>query len=348
MRIERTVMAAMPAPYAVTLTRIGRRPAVLAGSEARDGHTILFEGPERRVSTMTMGPGGVMDIVPWPGADRPVFVAIEAFFPIFQSTGAGLAALQPGADIREPWARRRVLDLPYVHRLTRVARDGRQWAVAATLCAGKAHQEDWSQPGAVYAIPADRPDGEWPAPGEPILDGLTHNHGMFTHDSPAGSSVFVSADEGVFRVTPDAGGAWTVERVLDVPTGGRVRRRPRRRRTGRDRHHRTVPMGTRPGSTNVSGAPGNRSGPTAIAFGHTLWAGTLMNRPVVLLGSRADRKDLVMHVFFRPTGLAERGCHRGMKAGARPISPWTPGRAGNAFGPATTAPTKIVCYDLAD
>ena len=55
--------------------------------------------------------------------------------------------------------------LPYTHQVTLLSHRDRKSLLASTLCAGKAHKEGWTQPGAIHlaevpADPADRPQSE--------------------------------------------------------------------------------------------------------------------------------------------------------------------------------------------
>jgi hypothetical protein len=142
-----------------------------------------------------------------PGRDDAI-LAITRFYPIFRAEAAGIDLYVARDGLAEPWEGRRVIDLPFVHRMASVSTPAGDFLVAATVCGGKAFQEDWSQPGAVVAfrIPADL-TGVWEA--EPILEGIHRNHGMAVATFAGVRSLLDLGDRGRVRaVAPrrDVGG----------------------------------------------------------------------------------------------------------------------------------------------
>ena len=295
MKIRKRVLAALDNVYVVTAVEIDGDTGFLAATEGR-GPCLLFRPPAWEAETVWQGPGGAMSLVPL--QTRPSgLLAIQGFFPIFQAAAAGVVHALPPAAAGVEWAVRRVLELPFVHRIEAVYPGGLPHLVAATLCAGKDDVDDWSQPGAVYLVPVSWSlAAVWPRP-RPLLTGIVKNHGMCVSRLDGTDVVLVSASEGVFRINvPDsAAGAWECSRLLehevsdmsiaDIDGDGVAELV-----TIEPFHGDCLTVYRR---HSVGGA-WVRAASAALSFGHVVWAGSLGGAPALLGGSRAGDRDLVL------------------------------------------------------
>jgi len=305
MNVRKRTLAELPAVYAVGTIDLPGGTHYVAASEGREA-CLLFAPPDWTVSTVWDVPGGAMNVVPVPGRAGTI-LAIQGFFPVFDSEGAGIVYATAGADPTRPWRVQRVVDLPFVHRIDVVEVDHVPYVVAATLCGGKTFKDDWSQPGAVYVAAVPRkPDDPWYL--EKVLDGIGRNHGMTVAAVEGERAVLVAGREGLFRLRiPDIPGQrWSsvclIEReisdvaLFDLDGDGE----PEIVAIEPFHGDRLVVYDLVQGAWRPVSA-------TAVDFGHVVWAGSLFGRPSIIAGSRGGAKDLVL---LQPEGCDLEGARR--------------------------------------
>lgn len=221
MKVNKRILAELPMVYAVQRIDLRGETHLLAASEDKR-ECLLFSPPDWNASAVWHRPGGTMNMTAYPG--RPgELLAIQKFFPIFQSEQACVIHASQGAAVAEPWQVQELFPLPYVHRIETVQAGGVPFLIAATLCGSKRHQEDWSSAGALYAARfPEEAGGEWEL--RPILTGLTKNHGLLVDRTDGTEAVLVSAEEGLFRISvpSEPKGEWLAERMLDRPVSEAV------------------------------------------------------------------------------------------------------------------------------
>lgn len=305
MKIIKHHLASLEEVYTVCLLKLDGKTHLLAATEAH-GPCLLFQAPQWRASTVWNGPGGTMGMVPLE-AKRGSFLAIQEFFPVFQSECAGIVYVEAGPALEKPWKTHRLLDLPFVHRFDVVSVEGQRYLVAATLCGGKKFQEDWSNPGAVYAgpVPGNR-SGEWSL--KPILEGLSKNHGLHITRLDEKLVVLVSGQEGLFRidVPPQWRSDWHHEQLLDHEIS--------------DISTLDVDGNGCPEIISIEPFHGdglvvykqNSRGWESVLdmpmdFGHVVWGGPILGRPAIVAGNRGGEKELF---FLFPTFGKNRGMEK--------------------------------------
>ena len=293
MRTEKRKLADLEEVYVVRAMTLGGETHLLAASEKRGGACLLFTPPDWRASTVWDGPGGAMSLSPVPGREGAL-MAIQQFFPIFQSEDAGLYLAWTHADQTRPWDVVRVADLPFVHRLEVVDVAGTPFVVASSLCAGKSFRDDWSKPGAVYVgqVPQDASDAMTLTP---VLEGLSKNHGMHVTTIGGVPFVLISAEEGLFSIaipgTPD--GDWQSDRLVDVGVSDMCAAD-----LDGDGENEIVTIepfhGNRLAVYRCVNETWTAIYETELDFGHVVWAGALAGAPAILTGSRGADKELAM------------------------------------------------------
>jgi len=220
MKVRKTVLAKLNKCYAVAPLVYRGRPHFLVAAEKEDP-CCLFDESGALKDTLWTGPGGVMTMVQVPGTDGQL-IATARFYSPDESLDASLVVVTPEGNGR--WDMRCLTPIPHVHRFDILTRNGRNWLVVCTVKSGQdAPEGDWHYPGKVYAavLPEDLSafDERHPLQLHVVKDGLHRNHGYtrcVRNGVPAG---LVSADEGVFRMTPPAvpDGEWQIEQLLDCP-----------------------------------------------------------------------------------------------------------------------------------
>ena len=198
---------------------------ILAGGEERflvaaekDDPCVLFAADGTRLETVWEGPGGVMTMEQLPGPTS-CFLATQRFFSPNDSAEAKIVLAEPGKD---GWRVRTVAELPFVHRFGIISRNGTRHLLACTLKSGHERKDDWSHPGAVYAVALpetlDGVDAEHPLEFRLLKDGMTKNHGFSKCLDGSVEAALVASESGVWRFTPptDPEGEWTIAQLLDV------------------------------------------------------------------------------------------------------------------------------------
>lgn len=306
MKIKKRKLADLDMVYAVRAVDIGGRTHLMAASESRGGKCLLFSPPDWRMSVAWDGPGGAMSLVPVPGRPGAV-MAIQKFFPIFESEDAGLYCARAGDDPTSPWQLDRIADLPFAHRLEVVDVAGTPFMVAASVCGGKDFRDDWSNPGAVYVAPV----AEDPAGGVAlvcVLHGISRNHGVHVTAFDDNPLALIAGAEGLFalRIPGDKDGPWQSERWLhdeigDVFAADLTGDGQRELVTIEPFH------GNRLAVYQRAGGAWRSIYETGVDFGHVVWAGRLLGENVIIAGSRGgDRELAVLRVTATDPFAAER------------------------------------------
>jgi len=226
-----------------------------------------------------------------PGRPDAMFM-ITKFYPIFQSEEAGVHLYQASDGLNTPWTGQRIIDLPFVHRISVVGNGTEHYLVAASVCEGKAFQDDWSRPGAVYVA---RIQNDLGGPWEPvpILEGIHQNHGMQVREFEGKLCVYVTAAEGVFRLEAPAPGQsqWQVTQLFDH----KVSELYLADLDGDGQDEMAV---IEPFHGNTLSVYKNENNiwqkiySSDLAFGHGLWAGSFGNDRVVFAGNRSGDANL--------------------------------------------------------
>nr|WP_325212793.1 hypothetical protein [uncultured Oscillibacter sp.] len=292
MEIRKTVLAeGIPSIYAVSLAEAGGRPCCIAASEERDGETLLVDCETEEVFPLPGSPGGVMAFVP--AAGESAVLSIESFFPVFDSAGARIVKTVLHRREGGISAERQILtQAPYVHRIALLQEEDGAYLAAGILCRRKARSDDWSMPGSMQIAPY-RPDADQ-LTLETVYDGVFKHHAMQVRKNAAGhDDLYFGGTEGCFRTTR-LKGSWVTERILDVPTSDIALLDL----DGDGREELAVIEGFHGDSAAVfkeDGGGYRRALDLPAAFGHVLWAGTLLGAPALIVGCRAGRKELTLY-----------------------------------------------------
>jgi len=291
MKFEKNKLADADQGYFITTLPVLGKKRVVAAPEG-SGPTLVFAPSDFEPQVITEGPGGCMGFAPLPGRDDAMLM-ITAFYPVFRSERAGIDLFQAVDGLAQPWKGKRIINLPFVHRIT-VIRDGDiGYLVAATVCGGKDFQDDWSKPGAVYVakIP-DNPEGPWKT--DILLEHIHRNHGMTAGHLEGEPCVYVSGTEGLFALQPpeDPASEWRITSVLSheiseiyfADLDG----------DGIDEIAAIEPFhGHTLSVYKQSDGIWVKIFSSALKFGHGLWAGNLEGQNVIIAGNRDGTKDLV-------------------------------------------------------
>lgn len=292
MQFEKKHLSDLRYCYAVGLLEHNNRKKILVASEAVDA-CYVFDAQDFTQGTVWDGPGGTMSIIALEGTNGE-FLAIQNFFPSFQGEKAIIVWGKPNGD---RWDIKTLLHLPYVHRFDVIEKNGVKYFFAATICSSKISLDDWSDPGKIYVgvLPDDLNNKKINV--HPILDGLTRNHGYLKGMWKGKEVAFVSADQGMFALTPpdSADNEWAIEKIMDKPIS--------------DMAFCDIDNDGEVEIATIEAFHGNKilinkfingewksvyEYDKEIAFAHVIWGGKLRGQPTFIAGCRMKDQELVM------------------------------------------------------
>lgn len=288
--MEKHCLARMEACYSLACAQLGGRDVLLAASENRSGDAVAIDRETRQAYPVRGLAGGVMNIVPIPW-EADAFLAIQRFYPVFCSQEAEIVRFRLRRDGDGYRAETTVVQrLPFVHRIALCGSAAAPRLIASTLCGGKSAVDDWSQPGAVYALFLD---GECRRveKTQPLAEGLHRNHGLYAPPGGSHEPLLFSADEGVFALDTET---LRCRKLLDAPVsdvfpfdldGDGTQELA----AITPFHGDTLEIFRQSGGAYVSG------GAYPTAFGHAVWCGKIgAGSAVILCGRGGDRSTVLL------------------------------------------------------
>jgi len=290
MEVEKQHLADLGDAYATGLIDIGGESCLLVGPETR-GRPLKFTPPEWTEEEPILDElGGCMNVKSFSQIDDS-FLAIEGFYPVFQSEGAGVMLVQKNSDGN--WEKQRILDLPFVHRIEEVQVGGDSFLVASSLAAAKDSPEDWSEPGATYVgritdVPSESPEME------EVLSGVHKNHGLHVTEINGSRSVLITGQEGIFSISvpSSSSGDWKTDKLVDHEVSD-----VSVADLDNDGEPEFVTIEPFHGDTLglYKKEDGNweRQSTYPLNFGHVVWAGEVLGEPRVIAGSRDGEAELI-------------------------------------------------------
>lgn len=290
MKYEKKFLTELYRCYATSWTVVNGERKILLATEG-EGPCYSYSGDDFKQETVWNEPGGTMSMVQVPGKNGD-FLAVQNFFPTFQSEKATIAWVKPEEE--GGWTVKTILDLPYVHRFDILTANGVNYFLGSVLCNSKAFKDDWSDPGKVYVgvLPEDL---NQPIELKVIKEGLTKNHGYCRTVWNGKMAGIVTSDEGAFVITPpqNSGDEWSIEQIFDRPISDIAVVD-----IDEDGEDELVTIEAFHGDKFLINKKINGeykvvySYPKKINFGHVVWGGKLRGIPSIIGGYRREEKEL--------------------------------------------------------
>jgi hypothetical protein len=220
MRANKKVLTHLTKCYSLALLTYQGKEHFLVAAEKTD-RCLLFDLDGNEEATVWEGPGGVMTMEQIPGTDG-CFLSTQEFYSPNDSAKASIVLVEPQED--GSFSKRKILNIPFVHRFGILERGGVRYLLAATLKSAHAYKDDWTCPGRIWVgeLPNDLScfNEENPLPVKALVSGLYRNHGFCKVSRDGISSAIFGSDQGVLRITPpeNRDGEWEVETLLCEPT----------------------------------------------------------------------------------------------------------------------------------
>lgn len=258
------------------------------------GGCFFFNLEGELVEQIWQDPGGVMSLVPVPGKSDQ-FLSTHEFYGPNDSAKARLvlAYLADGQ-----WQVKVIADLPFVHRFDVLTTGQKNYLIACTLKSGHEFKEDWTHPGKIFVgeLPDDLLAEDAKLELTVLAEGLTKNHGYYRCYEDGKPFSLVSADNGVFKVTPpsDLQPAWKIEKLLD----------------GAFSDGTLIDLDGDGLPELLTYAPFHGDDlriwrlvdgryeldyihPEPVEFLHAIWSGVINGKPTILIGNRKGRRELL-------------------------------------------------------
>lgn len=291
MPFEKTRLYSFNMPYALGLLQWKGRPCVVAATEDH-GPIVVSPPPYTSAEVLVPGPGGCMSLISDPVRPGELY-AIMGCFLGYNFHGGGVYRI---TDEGRSAGSKKIIDLPFAHRMEFIERGGVRSLVLANLAASKDNPADWARPGTVFTFPLGDPERQdWK--GTPLLKGIHKNHGIFHGRLNGRSTLWISGQEGVFFLdldnpSPEA----PFEKVLDHEVSeiavfdldG----------DGQDELVTIEPFhGNVLAVYKPAQGSWNRVWEAELDYGHCVLAGAFLGKPSIVVSNRAGSKDLVLYQF---------------------------------------------------
>lgn len=217
MKAIKTAIGSLEKCYALGIFHYDGMDHIAVAAEKQNA-CYTFDMHGKQIDTLWEGPGGVMTLAQIPG--KPVLLATRKFYSPNDSAEASIVHCR---RVEGKWAVETLCDLPFVHRFGILNSGMRQYLIACTLKSAHAFKDDWTCPGRIWVAPLPQDVTEYNEARqlkmEPLVSGLSKNHGFAICREDDTSFAMVASESGVCKVCPpkDADGVWTVEQLLNTP-----------------------------------------------------------------------------------------------------------------------------------
>ena len=216
MKYIKKVLAPLKRAYSTNHLTFNEKEYVVYASEANVGepgfaYAFDLDNTDHK-ETIWDNAGGCMSILQHP-YKKDAFVAVQEFYlkehPSKAKLVEGVRTDDGKYEIKE------LVKLPFLHRFGFIRKNQEVYLICCTIAKDKLDKEDWSKPGEVWV-------GKFPKGDEKIELRLLsnihfHNHGFYQTVENGDDVIYISSDEGIFKIYND--GEFRVEKILDGRVG---------------------------------------------------------------------------------------------------------------------------------
>lgn len=300
MKVEKKVIYHLEKCYSIAPLFYRNKNHILVAAE-KVNECVLFDTYGNKIQTIWNEPGGVMSMVQVPNTDGR-FLATHQFYSPNDSKDAKIIVATPTPS--NHWEIKTLLKLPHIHRFDILERNGIKYLIACTLKSDHNYKDDWSTPGKVYAniFPDDISEFNENNPFKLniIKDGMFKNHGYYKIFEDGINKAIISCEQGVFKFTPPENkhANWDIEQLLDTPASDAVLID-----IDEDGEKELFVISPFHGnSIDVYKKIDNKFTKVYTYdnhpdFSHSIFAGLMCNKPVVIIGHREADRNLILFEY---------------------------------------------------
>lgn len=311
MKWKRSVLSKIEGIYCVEVLHTNTGIKIAAASELRHGICKIIDFKSREEEIVWNGPGGCMNVAQW--KEDGSLIGVQNFYKGAQALDAQVAvAYREGRG----WVTKVLAKLPYLHHCGVVYVEGRAYVIACTLCTKREFQGDWSHPGRIQVLevpdPAEHPEPvQGPEPADSfgahgdiriIRDGITKNHGFWQGMLDNRQVTLVSGNALYCVTAPKTkGDDWRTEiliereisdiAVADIDGDGEDEILAFE---GLHGNQATINKRVNGQWKVIYSCP--------MEFAHGIWGGTLLGKPVFVIGSMKGEGERSVLSFTRDQG----------------------------------------------
>ncbi|KAJ86932.1 hypothetical protein [Enterococcus faecalis] len=292
MKVKKIMLDSLHACYAVCRIYNDSHDYLLVASETENACYAYDVKRNFQKSIVWDIIGGTMSIIQVP--DTLDFLATQKFYPGFDAKECQIVYGRFCGEGK--WDIQKVMIFPYLHRFDLVKSTKGIFFIGCTIANSKRTIEDWSDDGKVFVGKFNQEKKVLESLRElPIR--LKKNHGYYKRQKDGYS--LITATEGVFCLTyPDFSDSkdWKLEKIFEEETS--------------DIAQIDINQDNYLENIVIQGFHGNRFRildyqfknqlyrySHESPFGHALWAGELLEQPIILFGYREGKKDLLAFSF---------------------------------------------------
>lgn len=305
MLVLKKIVGTLSKCYSLAPLEYKEQQHFLVAAEQRD-RCLLYDGDGMLVDTIWQQPGGTMSMCQVPGRDG-VFLAVHQFYSPDDSKDAKIVYVIP--DKKGVWNIRTLADLPHIHRIDIIERNKVQYLIACTLKSGHDYTDDWSKPGKVYAavLPENLEDYNvnQQLVFKVIKDGLLKNHGYTRAEEKGVPLAVISCQSGVYSFLPpeSAEKQWKITQLLETAASDAVLTD-----LNGDGEQEMAVISPFHGNTISIYEKGGRGYQKVYEyekkapFAHSIFGGTLCDKPRVVIGHREGERSLICFSWSEKRG----------------------------------------------
>jgi len=194
LKVNKKVIGQLNKCYALAEINMNGERRLLVGAEKEDP-CYCYDLDGNYKETLWEKPGGVMTIEQYKDA-------VLATWKFYSPNNSAEAKIVYYIKKEGKWECNVLCDLPFVHRFGILEKENKAYIVACTLKSAHAFKDDWTCPGRVWVaeLPEDITvfNQENQLKLEPLISGLTKNHGFCKKDGTA----LVGTENGIYQVFP--------------------------------------------------------------------------------------------------------------------------------------------------
>ena len=217
MKYEKRVLAPLDRAYSTNNINLNDREYILYASEANvakpgDAYAFPLDDLEDK-KVVWNDVGGCMSMLSHPYKSNS-FVAIQEFY--LKETPSRSKLVEVTLNDDGSWSRRDLIKLPFLHRFGFIKSQDEVYIICCTIAKDKQNKDDWSKPGEVWAGVFPKEDGK-EIELSLLSSGYFRNHGMNFNKIDGNDVIFISSDEGVYKIYHD--NKIVITKIMDGAVG---------------------------------------------------------------------------------------------------------------------------------